>query len=85
MSLHESNGRDSAAGAATDAGGSPTLDVEHAVSQRYSAASHEAEPSLCCPVDYDPKYLDVLGGGNHRTRLRLRRPLEVPPAGRDSA
>ncbi|MCA9214052.1 MAG: methyltransferase domain-containing protein [Planctomycetales bacterium] len=36
------------------------LDVESAVRDRYSSASKQAEPSLCCPVDYDPKYLKVL-------------------------
>ena len=36
------------------------LDVESAVRDRYSSASQSAEPSLCCPVDYDPKYLEVL-------------------------
>jgi len=36
------------------------LDVEGAVRERYSAASQAAEPALCCPVDYDTKYLDVL-------------------------
>lgn len=37
-----------------------TLDVEAAVRQRYSSASQSTEPSLCCPVNYDPKYLEVL-------------------------
>ena len=36
------------------------LDVEQAVRERYSAASQTAEPSLCCPVDYDTKFLDAL-------------------------
>ena len=36
------------------------LEVEEAVRKRYSSASQEAEPSLCCPVDYDPKFLKVL-------------------------
>lgn len=36
------------------------LDVEQAVRQRYSAASQAAEPALCCPVQYDGRYLQVL-------------------------
>lgn len=36
------------------------LDVEMAVSDRYSAASQEAEPSLCCSVQYQSEYLEVL-------------------------
>jgi len=38
----------------------PTLDVERAVRDRYSAASQATEPALCCPVDYDDRYLAVL-------------------------
>ena len=33
---------------------------ESAVRERYAAASREAEPALCCPINYDPKYLKVL-------------------------
>ncbi len=45
----------------TSTGISPIqLDVEQAVRQRYSAASQQAEASLCCPVDYDGRYLKVL-------------------------
>ena len=36
------------------------INVEHAVRQRYSAASKAAEASLCCPVKYDPRFLEVL-------------------------
>ena len=36
------------------------LDIEHTVRQRYSAAAMEKEPALCCPVQYDGKYLEVL-------------------------
>ena len=36
------------------------IDVEHVVRQRYSAASQAAQPSLCCPIDYEKKYLEVL-------------------------
>ena len=43
---------------ATDS--SPALDVEQAVRQRYSAAAKERAPALCCPVDYDRSFLEVL-------------------------
>jgi SAM-dependent methyltransferase len=36
------------------------LNVEQAVRERYSAASKQQEPSLCCPVEYDDRYLRVL-------------------------
>ena len=34
--------------------------AEVAVRERYAAASQVAEAALCCPIDYDPKYLAVL-------------------------
>lgn len=34
--------------------------VELAVGQRYSDAAKEMAPDLCCPVDYDPRYLSVI-------------------------
>jgi len=30
------------------------------VKERYSAAAHVREEALCCPVDYDPKFLQVI-------------------------
>ena len=36
------------------------LNVEQAVRERYSAASQQVEPALCCPVQYDSRYLQVL-------------------------
>lgn len=36
------------------------LNIENAVTERYSSASRSTEPSLCCPVDYNLKYLEVL-------------------------
>lgn len=33
------------------------MKTEHAVKERYAAASKCQEPALCCPVDYDPRYL----------------------------
>ena len=36
------------------------MTVDSAVRDRYSAAAQAAEPALCCPVDYDAKWLDVI-------------------------
>jgi SAM-dependent methyltransferase len=36
------------------------LNVEQAVRERYSAASKEQVPALCCPVNYEKQYLEVL-------------------------
>jgi ubiquinone/menaquinone biosynthesis C-methylase UbiE len=33
---------------------------ESAVSERYSAAAQATEVTLCCPVDYDPRYLEAI-------------------------
>lgn len=38
----------------------PTINIENAVKSRYSAASEQQEPALCCPVNYEQKYLEVL-------------------------
>jgi ubiquinone/menaquinone biosynthesis C-methylase UbiE len=38
----------------------PQIDVDHAVLQRYSGAAKQSEAALCCPVDYDAKYLEIL-------------------------
>jgi arsenite methyltransferase len=34
--------------------------VESAVKQRYAAGATAREAELCCPVEYDPRYLDVI-------------------------
>lgn len=34
--------------------------MEGAIRERYSAASQQVEPALCCPVSYDPQFLKVL-------------------------
>ncbi|MGB8961305.1 MAG: methyltransferase domain-containing protein [Pseudonocardiaceae bacterium] len=39
---------------------STPTDVETAVSQRYSAGAQEVQPALCCPVDYDPRFLAAI-------------------------
>lgn len=36
------------------------FDVEKAVRSRYGAASQVKEDALCCPVEYDPRYLKIL-------------------------
>lgn len=36
------------------------MNVEESVRDRYSKASQAQEAALCCPVDYDPKYLKVI-------------------------
>ena len=34
--------------------------VEDTVRERYSAAARAPEAALCCPVEYDPRYLDII-------------------------
>ncbi|MHC4875412.1 MAG: methyltransferase domain-containing protein [Planctomycetota bacterium] len=36
------------------------LNVEEAVRSRYSAAAQEQEAALCCPVEYDAHYLEMI-------------------------
>lgn len=36
------------------------LNVETAVKERYAAGAQCCEPALCCPVEYDPKYLKII-------------------------
>jgi ubiquinone/menaquinone biosynthesis C-methylase UbiE len=40
--------------------GTSILDAETVVRQRYERAALAREPQLCCPVSYDPKYLEVI-------------------------
>lgn len=40
--------------------GASSLNVDAAVRERYSNAAQAAEAELCCPVDYDPRYLEIL-------------------------
>ena len=37
-----------------------TLDTEQMVQRRYSQAARAKQPALCCPVSYDPRYLEVI-------------------------
>ena len=39
---------------------SAILEVESAVTERYSQAAQAHEDTLCCPIEYDPKYLSVI-------------------------
>ncbi|ACB73591.1 methyltransferase domain-containing protein [Opitutus terrae] len=36
------------------------MPTEHAVKQRYAAAAKAPEAALCCPVDYDRRYLEII-------------------------
>lgn len=36
------------------------MKTENAVKERYAQASQAVEANLCCPVDYDPKYLKAI-------------------------
>src|SRR4030095_12694592 len=42
--------------------GAPTemLDVERVVHERYADGARRREESLCCPVEYDPRYLEAI-------------------------
>jgi arsenite methyltransferase len=40
--------------------GHESLGVEEAVHARYEQAAREREESLCCPVDYEPQYLEAI-------------------------
>ena len=37
-----------------------TQDIEAAVMERYGQGAKTMEAALCCPIDYDPKYLTVI-------------------------
>src|SRR5262245_15455879 len=38
----------------------PTLEVEGAVASRYTRGALAPEPALCCAVEYDARYLEVI-------------------------
>ena len=52
MKEHSTNGRSTGNGRA--------LNVEAAVRERYSGAAQQAEAALCCPVEYDTRYLEII-------------------------
>ena len=33
---------------------------ETAVQNRYATAAQDLAPALCCPADYDPRYLEII-------------------------
>jgi arsenite methyltransferase len=37
-----------------------SLEVEKVVRERYSQGAVQRQDALCCPVDYDPRYLDAI-------------------------
>ena len=37
-----------------------TINPERAVKQRYASAAGGTEAALCCPVDYDQRYLNII-------------------------
>ena len=39
---------------------SPDPDAEEATRARYSAAAQAREAALCCPIDYEPRYLEAI-------------------------
>ena len=39
---------------------STVIDIERVVGERYGQAAQGREPELCCPVEYDPKYLSII-------------------------
>jgi arsenite methyltransferase len=39
---------------------SARIDVEAAVRERYGAAARACDSALCCPVEYDPRYLEAI-------------------------
>ena len=36
------------------------MDVESAVRERYTEGALQTQPALCCPVSYDPRYLEAI-------------------------
>jgi SAM-dependent methyltransferase len=45
---------------AEESKGNGRLNVDEAVRNRYSSAAQQTEAALCCPVEYDRKYLEVI-------------------------
>jgi arsenite methyltransferase len=37
-----------------------SIDVEKVVRERYSQGASQKQDALCCPVEYDPRYLDAI-------------------------
>ena len=56
--MSKSDNSESTNGATT--GNQSRFNVDAAVRERYTSAAQTAEAELCCPVDYDPQYLEIL-------------------------
>jgi len=52
--------REASTGAAAARDPLPTLDAEAATRLRYAEAARVREAALCCPVDYDPRWLEAI-------------------------
>lgn len=39
---------------------SPSAEIERAVQERYGSAAKAQEAALCCPIDYDSRYLEAV-------------------------
>ena len=39
---------------------SSSVSLEPAVKERYAVAAKQREATLCCPVDYNPAYLEAI-------------------------
>ena len=63
---------------------SDRLAVEEAVRERYSAGAQEREDALCCPIDYDPRYLEVIPQEVLDRQARTMANMEQPPIARRS-
>ena len=40
--------------------------VEQIVKKRYREGAETQVPELCCPIDYDPRYLEHFGPASQR-------------------
>ena len=44
--------------------------LEQSVKQRYGDGAQQREADLCCPIDYDPKYLAAIPADRNLSDLR---------------
>ena len=51
------------------------LNIEQAVRERYATGAQQEEAALCCPVDYDQRFLALIPEEILAPRLRLRETL----------
>ena len=62
-----------------------SIDTESAVRARYEAAAREKETALCCPVSYDPRYLEPgtkekISGDKVKQPVRIKNGIEQEKA-----